>query len=89
MVLARNAATSYNGSLLMKITLEDRETPELKVEDIPQETGSKIERMIGYMRYQVIIDLAAIFNFKSSSSDTYKVNVICGSQVQKLSEVVA
>lgn len=70
----------------MKISLTDDPNPILKVEDIPTHMTNF---NLPTKTFMIVIDLGAIFNFKSKASNIYKMKVMCGSMVTKLSETVA
>ena len=78
-------ATSYNGSILIKITLVENPSPVLNVVDIPiQNTNAEVQGR----RFTLVVDLASIFNFRSSASETYKMKIIFGPAISKLSDSV-
>ena len=69
----------------MRITLTDEKSPMLNTLDIPvQYTNVEVPAR----RFTIVVDLASIFNFKSSASEVYKIKVICGPAVDKLAQSV-
>jgi hypothetical protein len=69
----------------MKITLISNSNPVLSVEKISDQST---DIRLSTKRFKIVVDLGAIFNFKSEASKVYKIKVMCGSLVQKLSETV-